>query len=89
MATPLDPYVRLKDAPALLGVNIESPLLREPAACDYLTVKRTTLWKLVSEGAIRPVRLGRSVRFPKRELDKWLAQQYEANGIDPSDLTAA
>jgi excisionase family DNA binding protein len=34
----------------------------------FLAVSRTTLWRLARTGAIRPIRIGRSVRFGWADL---------------------
>ena len=39
------------------------------------TLARSRAYELVAHGQIPAVRIGRSVRVPRRELDQWLADQ--------------
>jgi excisionase family DNA binding protein len=49
-------------------------LLNASQAADLLSLSRSTFYSLLSRGAIgpRPVRLGRSVRWPAEELRQWV-----------------
>lgn len=46
---------------------------RETAA--RLQISERTLWSLTKRGDIPHIRLGRSVRYPSRLLEEWIAQQ--------------
>ena len=42
---------------------------------EVLRIARSRAYELVAEGQIPAVRIGRSVRVPRDELDRWLADQ--------------
>jgi excisionase family DNA binding protein len=42
-------------------------------AAERMRVSRRTVERLIAEGRIRPVRIGRSVRVTDRELEAFLA----------------
>ena len=58
-------------------------LLTEKEACDRLRLGRSTLRRLMAEGVIRGVHIGRSLRFPAEELARFVAdlQAQAAGGI--------
>lgn len=59
----------------------EAPeLLRIPEAAALLAISRTKLYELVEQGAIPHVRVGQSIRIPRRRLLAWL----EANTRETS-----
>jgi excisionase family DNA binding protein len=41
----------------------------------YLRLSRAKTYQLAAVGTIPTIRLGRSVRVPRRRLDEWLAAQ--------------
>ena len=48
-------------------------LLTEAQACEATQLSRSTLRRLMAQGAIRPVRIGRSLRFTAEELARFVA----------------
>lgn len=44
---------------------------------ESLGVCQRTVWGLVRSGTLRSMRIGRSVRIPIAELDRYIAQQCE------------
>jgi excisionase family DNA binding protein len=42
---------------------------------EILAIGRTKAWQLVASGEIPAIRIGRSVRISRRDLDAWLRQQ--------------
>ncbi len=48
-------------------------------AAQLLDIGRTLAWRLVQEGELPSVRLGRCVRVPRRELETWVQEQTEEN----------
>jgi excisionase family DNA binding protein len=52
--------------------NLAPALLDYPAAQAYLDLGRTKLSELVARGELRPIRIGRSVRFPRLELEEFI-----------------
>ena len=45
-------------------------LLRVAEAAEVLAISRSSLYQLMSAGEVRTVRLGRTVRIPRRELER-------------------
>lgn len=52
-------------------------LLTEKETCDRLSMGRSTLRRLMAEGAIKSVHVGRSLRFPAQELVRFV------EGLEP------
>ena len=48
-------------------------LLTEREACEQLHLGRSTLRRLMAEGTIKAVRIGRSLRFPAKEIGRFVA----------------
>jgi excisionase family DNA binding protein len=55
--------------------------LRVPEAAQLVGLSRSTLFELIASGDLRPVRIGRALRIPVRELREW-AERME--GLDVS-----
>ena len=45
-------------------------LLRVAEAAEVLAISRSSLYQLMSAGEVRTVRLGRTVRIPRQELER-------------------
>ena len=74
----------------LLSVSTVQPrLLKIPEACLMLGLSRSKLYELMQRESIRAVRLDRAVRVPVSEIDRYLAAQYAAQGIDLDDEPTA
>ncbi len=41
-------------------------------AAGLLGIGRTTLYELIRQGDVRPIRIGRCVRIPQRELEAYV-----------------
>jgi excisionase family DNA binding protein len=55
--------------------NATSPRLMKPKeAAEYLAISERKLWSLSKSQAIPVVRMGRSVRYDKRDLDSFIFQ---------------
>ena len=48
-------------------------LLTVPQAAEALAISQRTLWSLTTSGDIPHVRIGRSVRYLKSDLEAWVA----------------
>ncbi len=48
-------------------------LLRLQEVADRLSVSRSFAWKLVAQGDLRSIRIGRAVRIRPRDLDAYIA----------------
>jgi excisionase family DNA binding protein len=46
--------------------------LKVPEAAKVLRIARSRAYELVADGEIPAVKIGRSVRVSRRELDRWL-----------------
>jgi len=55
-----------------------SGLLTIPEVCDELRVSRRTVYRLIEQGRLRTVHIGRLVRITRRELDAFLASLRRA-----------
>jgi excisionase family DNA binding protein len=49
--------------------------LKVPEVAEFLQIGRTRAYELVSSGEIPYVRIGRSVRVSRRELERWLEER--------------
>ena len=54
--------------------NIESPFLNKQQACDYLGISNNTLDSWIKKG-LPLIRIGKTVRFSKTEINRWLQNQ--------------
>jgi excisionase family DNA binding protein len=60
------------------------PLLHDiPSASRATGLSRATLYRLMDAGAIRPVRVGRSVRIPADELRAFVERLKAEAGLQP------
>lgn len=58
-------------------------LLLKPSEVQLLLgCGRSIVYRLISEGDIPSVRIGRCIRVPKASLDKWISE-LEAKGSSP------
>jgi excisionase family DNA binding protein len=51
--------------------------LKVPEVARIIRVARSRAYELVAEGEIPSVRIGRSVRVSRKELDLWLEEQRQ------------
>ena len=54
--------------------NIESPFLNKQQTCMYLGISNNTLDSWTKKG-LPVIRIGKTVRFDKTELNRWLQNQ--------------
>lgn len=54
--------------------NLESPFLNKQQTCDYLGISNNTLDSWILKG-LPAIRVGKTVRFDKTELNRWLHNQ--------------
>jgi len=45
--------------------------------CDYLKIKKSTLYTLINEGQIKPCRIGHSVRFYPKKIRDFAYRDYQ------------
>ncbi len=53
--------------------------LKVPEVAEVLRIARSRAYELVGSGEIPSIRIGRSVRVSRRELDRWLESQRYAD----------
>jgi excisionase family DNA binding protein len=53
--------------------------LKVPEVAEILRIARSRAYELVAEGEIPSIRIGRSVRVSRGELDRWLEEQRQPN----------
>lgn len=46
--------------------------LKVPEMAEFLRIGRSRAYELVADGEIPSVRIGRSIRVSRRELERWL-----------------
>lgn len=54
--------------------NLESPFLNKQQTCDYLGISNNTLDSWIRKG-LPVIRIGKTVRFDKAEINRWLQNQ--------------
>ena len=57
----------------------EALLLKPNDAAKMLGIGRSKLYSLIGAGELPVVRIGRCVRIPRVELERWVAVQLESN----------
>lgn len=58
-------------------ISPNSLLLTANQAAESLAISPRKLWSLTASGEIPCVRIGRSVRYPVSELQRWIEEQME------------
>lgn len=53
-------------------------LVTVPEFAELIGVSRTTAWKMVYDGELRSITIGRSRRIELDEVKRWIAQKVEA-----------
>ena len=54
------------------NITTLDPLLTVKSASKYLCCSERTLWKLTRDGDIPAVKIGRSVRYAKQDIDDFI-----------------
>lgn len=54
--------------------NLDSPFLNKQQACHYLGISNNTLDSWIKQG-LPYIRVGKTVRFDKTEINRWLQNQ--------------
>lgn len=54
----------------------EHEWLKVPEVAEVLRIARSRAYELVGSGEIPSIRIGRSVRVSRKELDRWLEEQH-------------
>jgi len=56
---------------------VESLLVSIPDAAAQLAISRSKTYQLVASGELRVVRIGRSARIRREDLNAWIASQLD------------
>jgi excisionase family DNA binding protein len=56
-------------------MDTQQEYLKVPEIAEELRIARSRAYELVADGTIPAVRIGRSVRVSRKELERWLEQQ--------------
>jgi excisionase family DNA binding protein len=51
--------------------------LKVPEVARIIRIARSQAYELVAEGEIPSIRIGRSIRVSRKELDRWLEEQRQ------------
>lgn len=71
--------LRQRKPTTLAGVEGDEAInLNERQAAKFLGIGARTLWQLRRDGSVPYVRFGRTVRYPKPLLTKWLLERAQA-----------
>ena len=69
-------------------MDTQREYLKVPEVAKELRIARSRAYELVANGTIPAVKIGRSVRVSREELDRWLKNQRVAQPrlFDPGSL---
>ncbi|MCP3686539.1 MAG: helix-turn-helix domain-containing protein [bacterium] len=56
---------------------MEKLLIKPLEAAKMLSIGKTTIYELLSEGTIPSIHIGRSIRIPKKALEEWIEKEVE------------
>lgn len=51
------------------------PLLTIPKVAEYLSVSQRTVWRMIQDGRLIPVKFGSSTRVRESELNRFLDEE--------------
>ena len=60
-------------------MDTQHEFLKVPEVANELRIARSRAYELVANGTIPAVKIGRSVRVSRRELERWLEEQRYLN----------
>jgi len=63
------------------------PLLTAKETAKILNISARTLWTLTNNGTIPHIRVGRSIRYDRADLLRWIQKQKRKTAGTPADLT--
>ncbi len=67
----------VNDFPKKLAMTLAPLLLKPPEAAAVLAISERSLWSRTASGEIPHVKIGRSVRYPVAELERWISERQE------------
>ena len=72
----------------MTGLANDGPLLLDMREVERLTsLSRATLYRLIADGRLRTVHIGRSVRIPTSELRRFVGGLAEQDRVEPAPST--
>jgi excisionase family DNA binding protein len=60
---------------------VEQQLLTAPQAAKVLAISERALWQLGKDGELPVVRLGRAVRYDRRDLLDFIEKRKDVSGV--------
>ena len=60
--------------------DIEKRLLTVKEACEYLRIGRSTLYRHIKQGKIKPVKIGKRTLIDKNDLDRLIEESKGRDG---------
>ena len=81
--TAAGPLVAVGDATTRTRLVVRPLLVSVEDAAALLGIGRTTLYELIRQGDVRPIRIGRCVRIPQRELQAYVDRLIGETWSDP------
>jgi excisionase family DNA binding protein len=63
-------------------VDTGEQLLRPEDVQKILRVGRSKVYEMIAEGELPILRIGRAVRIPRRELERWIAERTSGGQSD-------
>jgi excisionase family DNA binding protein len=60
-------------------MDTQHEFLKVPEVAKELRIARSRAYELIANGTIPAVKIGRSVRVSRRELERWLGEQRYLN----------
>lgn len=65
------------------GIKLPDMVMDIEGLGKYLKLAPVTLYKMVKTGKIPCRRIGKSLRFPKEMIDRWLTEEHKGGKIPP------
>jgi excisionase family DNA binding protein len=60
-------------------MDVQHEYLKVPEVAQILRIGRSRAYELVANGTIPAVKIGRSLRVSRKELERWLEEQQYLN----------
>jgi excisionase family DNA binding protein len=70
-----------------MTAHTSTKMLLTPAeAADYLSIGRSTTYRMIRSGELPSISIGRAVRVPVKALDEWVERQQAERGSNRDEL---
>jgi excisionase family DNA binding protein len=57
--------------------KVQQTLYTIKTLCQYLSISRATIYRIIQRGELEPLRIGSAVRFTEIEVNRYLARQQK------------